>query len=52
MMLTIVVLFGFFCLACIALGLVLGCLYTAFEALWMLGWLPRSWWDFKRSNPS
>ncbi|WP_155733485.1 hypothetical protein [Eikenella corrodens] len=52
MMSMIAVLLGGLCLACIVLGIVLGCLYGIAETLWMLGWLPRSWWDFKRSNPS
>lgn len=44
------VLFGVFCLACIVLGVVIGCLYGFFECLWIMGWLPKSLWDFKRGN--
>ena len=46
----LLVLFGVFCLVCIALGVVIGCLYGIFECLWMMGWLPKSWWGLKRGN--
>lgn len=44
------VLFGVLCLACIVLGVVIGCLYGILEGLWIMGWLPKSWRGFKRSN--
>lgn len=50
MMLMIAVLLGWLCLACITIGIVFGCLYGIVETLWMVGWLPRSWWHTKRSN--
>ena len=44
------VLFGVLCLACIVIGVVIGCLYGIFECLRIMGWLPKSWWDFKHGN--